>query len=117
MTMFVRGGRCSLDVDLLRLGSLGLVASAFAATFTGLGRAQGVCFEGDQAFQTGGSSVDVKSADLDGDGHVDLVVLNSDFFSGSGSVSVLLNQGNGTFALPSRYTVGSFPVSLTIVDL
>jgi hypothetical protein len=55
----------------------------------------------------------VMSADLDGDGDRDLAVANY----GSGTVSVLLNQGNGTFAPQVTYGVGSSPSSVTSADL
>ncbi len=57
----------------------------------------------------------VAIGDLNGDGHPDLVVANSD----SGSVSVLLGAGNGTFtpASGSPIAVGGVPESVAIGDL
>ncbi len=55
----------------------------------------------------------VFSADLDGDGDLDLATANV----GTDDVSVLLNNGDGTFAAHSVYPVGSFPVSVFSVDL
>ncbi len=52
-------------------------------------------------------------SDIDGDGSFDLVV--ADF--GSGSVSILLNQGDGTFRDPVQYGVGSFPGDVFSCDL
>lgn len=49
-------------------------------------------------------------ADLDGDGDVDLATANEGLPPDSnGSVSVLLNEGNGTFAVPVEYEVGVAP--------
>jgi hypothetical protein len=55
----------------------------------------------------------VTSADLDGDGDVDLAVAN--LFDGT--ASVLLNQGNGTFAAPLALTVGTHAFYLINADL
>jgi len=51
--------------------------------------------------------------DLDGDGDLDLAAANGY----SNSVSVLLNNGNGTFATQSMYTVGAGPVEVYGADL
>jgi hypothetical protein len=66
----------------------------------------------------------VTSADLDGDGDVDLAVANDlNILPPSnlaGTVSVLLNQGNGTFAAPVFHVVGDWTSSaydLTNADL
>ncbi len=53
----------------------------------------------------------VATADLDGDGDNDMVVLN---FS---AVSVLLNNGDGTFAANNEYQTEYFLDALTIADL
>ena len=50
-------------------------------------------------------------ADLNGDGKADLAVA-----SGTG-VSVLLNNGNGTFGAPASYGSGTNPVSVAAADL
>jgi hypothetical protein len=55
----------------------------------------------------------VVSADLDGDGDVDLVTANSR----SDTVTVLRNNGDGTFAAGVAYAVGSSPASVTSADL
>jgi hypothetical protein len=64
-------------------------------------------------YDVGGSSTSVTSADLDGDGHVDLVANAS---GGSVGVSVLLNQGDGTFGTYVRYNAGA-SYSMTTADL
>src|SRR5207253_2744498 len=53
------------------------------------------------------------SADVDGDGHADLVVADN----ASNTISVLLNQGNGTFGAPVQYGVGVHPVFVTSADM
>jgi hypothetical protein len=47
--------------------------------------------------------------DLDDDGDLDLVAANS----GTDDLSVLLNNGDGTYAHETRYAVGTLPKSLT----
>ncbi len=60
----------------------------------------------------------VFSADLDGDGDNDLAVANGGFSTSPGNtVSVLLNNGDGTFAPKVEYGVGSRPWSLFSADL
>jgi len=55
------------------------------------------------------------AVDLNGDGHPDLAfsVLKSD----AGIASVVLNQGDGTFAAPVSYPAGITPYELTAADL
>jgi hypothetical protein len=55
----------------------------------------------------------VAAADLDGDGRLDLVVANRV----SNTVSVLVNQGEGTFAAKVDYPTGDAPNSVVVVDL
>ncbi len=62
-------------------------------------------------YPAGASPVSVAMADLNGDGKADLAVA-----SGTG-VSVLLNNGNGTFGAPASYGSGTNPVSVAAADL
>ncbi|MFZ4523968.1 MAG: FG-GAP-like repeat-containing protein [Chlorobium sp.] len=55
-------------------------------------------------------------ADLNGDGKADLIVMGMDY-AYSGSVSVLMNKGDGTFAPKVYYAVSGYPNSVTTVDL
>ncbi len=55
----------------------------------------------------------IAAADLDGDEDIDLVTANRN----SDNVSVLLNNGNGTFAPAIVYVAGSLPSWVTIGDL
>ncbi|MBL8746185.1 MAG: VCBS repeat-containing protein [Phycisphaerae bacterium] len=61
----------------------------------------------------GGGPASVAIADLDADGDNDLAVAN---FT-SDNVSVLKNNGNGTFAAHVTYAAGSLPDSVAIADL
>jgi hypothetical protein len=82
---------------------------------------------GDGTFQTpvsyssgGASAGPVAIGDVNGDGHPDLAVVNeylSEFDRSAGNVSVLLNNGDGTFQPPVSYPVGYGPGSVAIGDL
>jgi len=61
-----------------------------------------VAFNG-STFPTATGPTSVATGDFNGDGKLDLVVTDS----GSGSVSVLLGNGDGTFQAPVNYTVGT----------
>ncbi len=54
----------------------------------------------------------VIAADLDGDNDYDLAVTNLD----SNNASILLNNGDGTFASPVNYTAGDGPLSVFAAD-
>ncbi len=64
-------------------------------------------------YAAGPHAYSVTSADVDGDGDVDLAVAN--LFDGT--VSVLFNEGNGTFAAPVPHNVGTDAYYVTIADL
>ncbi len=70
---------------------------------------------GDGTFQAarglGAPGLSVAAADLNGDGRLDLVV------TGFGRVSVRLGNGDGSFAPPQNYPVGSGPESVTVADI
>jgi hypothetical protein len=70
-------------------------------------------FEAAITFGTGGTPESVFSADLDGDGDNDLAVANY----GSENISILLNNGDGTFATTVNYAAGSRPISIFAADL
>ena len=64
-------------------------------------------------YATGVGPRSVTSADVNGDGHIDLAVANSD----SDSVSVLLGDGTGSFAAKVDYATGSGSISVTSADV
>ncbi len=64
-------------------------------------------------YTVGDSPRSIFSADLDGDGANDLAVANS----GSDTVSLFLNNGDGTFADKVDYYVGHSPWSVFSADL
>jgi hypothetical protein len=59
----------------------------------------------------------VIAADIDGDGHQDLVPWLVDPDTGASSVLLLLNDGQGKFALNGKFFVGSQARSITTPDL
>jgi hypothetical protein len=83
---------------------------------------------GDGSFQTpvtydsgGIGATSLVTADLNNDGKIDLVVtncgcLNAKFYS-SGSVAVLLGNGNGTFQAAVSYPAGATPWEVAVADL
>jgi hypothetical protein len=64
-------------------------------------------------YSVGTNPEQVISADFDGDGKPDLAAVNSL----SNSVSILKNNGNGTFAAAVNYAVTSHPTSLCAIDV
>lgn len=70
-----------------------------------------VAYANDSAAGTGPVSVTV--ADVNGDGLPDIITANGS----SGTVSVLINNGDGTFAAPVTYPAGSQPVAVAVADL
>jgi hypothetical protein len=61
---------------------------------------------------SGGRPQALAAADFDGNGTLDLLVSNS----AANNVSVLLGNGNGTFAPPADYPTGTQPVAAAVVD-
>ncbi len=67
-------------------------------------------------YTAGQSTYGVTVADLNGDGKPDIAVANN-ASSGGDSVSVLLNNGNGTFAAATTYAAGRGPRKVSTSDL
>ena len=69
-------------------------------------------------YGVGISPASVAAADLDGDGKADLAVTNQGSPDGiTFTVSVLINEGDGTFEEAVDYEVGRFPEGLAAEDL
>jgi hypothetical protein len=67
-------------------------------------------FANRQHYQAGNTPVSVSGADLDDDGDIDLVVTNADYGAGSGNsstISVFMNNGDGTFSKIVNYSYGT----------
>src|SRR5258707_15594562 len=76
-------------------------------------RAAGVAFTDGVNYRVGSYPYSVAVGDFNGDGKADLVTAN-DYYSGT--VSVLRNNGNGTFASAVNYGVGGYPRSVAVGD-
>lgn len=69
------------------------------------------------AYPVGTQPYWVASADLNGDSYPDLVTANTNPNGATGTVSVLLNNKNGTFGTATNYTVGKSPFQVAIGDI
>jgi hypothetical protein len=58
----------------------------------------------------------VAVGDFNGDGNLDIVTANGGYFDFSGTVSVLLGKGDGTFLPATNYAAGPYPVSVAVGD-
>ncbi len=81
-----------------------------------LGNGNGT-FQVAQSLTISGLPQEIAVADLNGDGHADLVVAGFDGNTNAGSVSVFLGNGNGTFQTATTYQTGSQPYSVAIGDI
>jgi hypothetical protein len=77
------------------------------------GAAAQVIFNTPAHYSVGLNPRDVAAGDLNGDGWADLAVANE----GTGTVSVLINDGDGTFGPASGYAAGTSPLALAIARL
>lgn len=59
----------------------------------------------------------IVAADLNGDGHPDLAVVNQTNSGSSSDVGILLNSGNGTFGSPANYALSTVAQEITAADL
>jgi hypothetical protein len=73
----------------------------------------GYTFSPQTTYATGSVPDSVTTADVNGDGHADLVVANAS----DNTVSVLLGTGTGTFGAQTTYATGSGPISVTTADV
>ena len=89
-----------------RLVGISIAAAVIClGLLTASASAQGFCFNAPVNYAADSSPVSVFAADLDGDGDADLAVANND----SDNVSVLKNNGDGTFAAAVNYAAGDGP--------
>ena len=69
------------------------------------------------AYETTGVPESLSLGDLDGDGAIDIVTVNSDWYSNESTVSILMNDGNGTFAELGSRDIGEDENGLALGDL
>jgi hypothetical protein len=79
-----------------------------------LGNGNGT-FGAPTSYEVGNAPTDLAAADLNNDGHPDLVVSNTG--SSAGHVDVLLNKGDGTFAKAKGYVPGTVAVGVAVGDV
>ncbi len=65
-------------------------------------------------YPVGAAANGVAVGDFNGDGHADVVTVNS--ASGGGTANVMLNNGDGTFAAPVSSPTGNTPVGARVGD-
>ena len=100
--------QCSVGLDLSAFvrssltaqGALGLALAALTAC--GDGGNGGLQFSQPKRFGTGPAPLAIATADINGDGNLDLAVTNS----GNDTASVLLGTGDGTFQGARSFSVG-----------
>ncbi len=63
-------------------------------------------------YNTGAFCADVQAADFDGDGDLDLVAANS----GSNTITVLRNHGDGTYAAGTDYATAAGPYDIATAN-
>ena len=103
--------------DFNRDGKIDIAAASFGSGSVSvlLGSGDGT-FHNHVDYPAGTSPYSVSVGDFKGDGKLDLAVANYNV-NKPGGVSILLGNGNGTFASPVAYGVGGEPSSLTLADL
>ncbi len=75
-------------------------------------------FRPQQTFQVGAYPSALVVADLTGDGKADVITANAGSFTTfGGTVSVLLNNGHGSFPTPQTYPVGPGADAVAVADL
>lgn len=77
-----------------------------------LGRGDG-SFYSQQFLPVAKSPSSIASGDLNRDGHIDVIITNSE----SNEVSILLGKGNANFQPQQQYATGNGPVAIAIGDL
>ncbi len=104
--------------DLDGNGSVDLVATSGGDTVFFLLNDGNAGFTPQAVHYHGGHFGSSAGGDFDGDGDIDLAVINSDIYPYSlGAVSILLNDGLGDFSVGSTYPLNSKPSRVVAADL
>ena len=105
--------------DVNRDGKADLAAANPNGTAIAIGNGDGT-FEPILYYAAGGQPGSIITADINGDGNLDLAVANQECTSNpcnSGTVSVVLGNGDGTFISRNTYLTATGPGSVTDADL
>ncbi len=105
------GWTAGVTLAIRRSRSNGRLAAVLFASMIARSAAAQACFESSAA-AVGPVPNSVTSADLDGDGDADLAVANI----GAGTVTVILNDGGGTYGTPTPYRAGLNPTCVVAAD-
>jgi hypothetical protein len=98
-------GKLDLAVTDLNIGAVSVL----------MGNGDGT-FQAAQNYAVGSEPVSIAVGDFNGDGKPDMAVANGGTNQGNGSVSVLLNNGDGTFGTAVNYPTGYFPRAVAVGD-
>lgn len=108
------GSRSALDdVGASLGGSGGGGSGGDGGAGTGGAGALGIQLTPQLAVATGNDPTDVHVADFDGDGHLDVAVVNR----GSDSVGIYLGEGDGTLGGATTFKTGVAPILFTVADM
>src|SRR6185436_6089452 len=66
-------------------------------------------------YTVGSNPIGIIAADFDNDGDIDLAVANNR--APSGTISILVNTGNGSFAAPVNFPAGQTPYKITVAKI
>lgn len=102
-----------LDVVTANYGSSG--AGNTVSVLTGSSILLGA-FNSPSPYTVGAGPMDVKLVDVDNDGDLDIVTANYGNNGAGNTISVLRNNGDGTFAAKQDFTVGSGPIAIAVGD-
>jgi hypothetical protein len=97
------------DLDLLTAGADGVVSVRI--------NVGGGNFYGGSEVGVGANPLGLTTADVDGDGDLDLLTANNGSNGMGNTVSIRLNDGNGTFSGSTEVAVGTGPSSVAVADV
>jgi hypothetical protein len=89
------------------------IACIVILILTNIASAQNIyLFDDPVYYDTNNGSIETAAEDINGDGYIDLIVLNYI----TSNVSILLNNGDGTFQNQNTYSVMSTPKGIKVAD-
>jgi uncharacterized protein YfaP (DUF2135 family) len=104
------------DILVAILGGNAMVANSVGGVAVLLNKGDGT-FQPAISYPAGPMPESVALGDLNGDGKVDLAVADANLPGPTGSVSVLLGNGDGTFSSPVAFATGAVSTSVAVGDL